>query len=111
MEGDSKVLNEKIDQREQEIAELKLLLTSKDMELQQKVNDDLTGYGDELEDLDSQDKVVEEGEDSRYDLSSKFDRTQNQSQILIDENGVPLVESELSQLTDTNASEMMHSSP
>lgn len=79
------------------------------MELEQQANDDLTGYEElTFEEEESQDKTVEEGaEDSRFDLQSKFDRSQNLSQIATDENGMPLVENELSQLTATNASQVV----
>ena len=62
MEGDQKVLTDKIEAQEEEIAELKLKLTSKEMELE---NNDL--HYDDLN-FDEEGEPTNDDEESKYGL-------------------------------------------
>ena len=86
MEGDQKVLTDKIEAQEEEIAELKLKLTSKEMELE---NNDL--HYDDLNFDEEGDPANDDDEESKYGLQSDFNRTRNDSQIDVDESGEPLM--------------------
>ena len=78
MEGDKTELTDKIESQEKEIADLKLKLTSKEMELE-KAND--LQY-DMLDGEDDPDQTLEDGEESKYGLlSGDFNATRNESQI------------------------------
>ena len=90
VEGDQKALTDKIEIQEREIAELKLELTSKEVEMQ--AND--LQYED-LEGEDLENNVDEE----EAGLESGFNRTVNASQIEGNESCMPLVESELNELS------------
>lgn len=92
MEGDQKVLTDKIEAQEEEIAELKLKLTSKEMELE---NNDL--HYDDLN-FDEEGEPANDDEESKYGLQSEFNRTRNDSQIEVDESGEPLLDNELQAL-------------
>ncbi len=82
-------MNDKIESQEEEIAELKLKLTSKEMELQSN-----NLQYDMMETEDEHDRTIDEGEESKYGLSGDFNRKRNGSLVEGDEDhsGVPLMD-------------------